>query len=231
MAEFYAELPISIRITGNYHDMGAFASDVAQLPRIVTLNDVAHHQRQGHADDGGRRQDVPLSRRGRDREAAQARPKAPRTRRQEMKRVGLDLAGRRARCSPAAAARAIRICATGWREQGKGVQRQARPAAADQALRAVRLQRLRPARSVQAAQDRAGQGRQQARARPHAAQGAARGVSRSSRSTMVGTLRAGQDDVRAGAHARQGRLPGARTATTSGRTSASSSASPTARSS
>jgi type IV pilus assembly protein PilO len=41
MAEFYAELPISIRITGNYHDMGAFASDVAQLPRIVTLNDLS----------------------------------------------------------------------------------------------------------------------------------------------------------------------------------------------
>jgi type IV pilus assembly protein PilO len=41
MAEFYAELPISVRITGNYHDMGAFASDVAQLPRIVTLNDVS----------------------------------------------------------------------------------------------------------------------------------------------------------------------------------------------
>ncbi len=41
LAEFYAELPINIRITGNYHDMGAFASDVAQLPRIVTLNDVA----------------------------------------------------------------------------------------------------------------------------------------------------------------------------------------------
>jgi type IV pilus assembly protein PilO len=41
MAEFYAELPIAIKITGSYHDMGAFASDVAQLPRIVTLNDVA----------------------------------------------------------------------------------------------------------------------------------------------------------------------------------------------
>ena len=41
MADFYAELPINIRITGNYHDMGAFASDIAQLPRIVTLNDVA----------------------------------------------------------------------------------------------------------------------------------------------------------------------------------------------
>ena len=41
LAEFYAELPISVRVTGTYHDMGAFASDVAQLPRIVTLNDLA----------------------------------------------------------------------------------------------------------------------------------------------------------------------------------------------
>ena len=41
MAEFYAELPIEVKVTGTYHDMGAFASDVAQLPRIVTLNDVA----------------------------------------------------------------------------------------------------------------------------------------------------------------------------------------------
>jgi type IV pilus assembly protein PilO len=37
---FYAELPISIRVMGGYHDIGAFASDVAQLPRIVTLNDI-----------------------------------------------------------------------------------------------------------------------------------------------------------------------------------------------
>ena len=41
LADFYAELPIAVKITGNYHDMGAFASDVSQLPRIVTLNDVA----------------------------------------------------------------------------------------------------------------------------------------------------------------------------------------------
>ena len=41
MADFYAELPINLKITGSYHDMGAFASDVAQLPRIVTLNDVS----------------------------------------------------------------------------------------------------------------------------------------------------------------------------------------------
>jgi type IV pilus assembly protein PilO len=40
IADFYAELPITVRVTGNYHDMGAFASDVAQLPRIVTLNDI-----------------------------------------------------------------------------------------------------------------------------------------------------------------------------------------------
>ncbi|HTP45907.1 MAG TPA: type 4a pilus biogenesis protein PilO [Casimicrobiaceae bacterium] len=40
MADFYAELPINVKVTGNYHDMGAFASDVAQLPRIVTLNDL-----------------------------------------------------------------------------------------------------------------------------------------------------------------------------------------------
>ena len=40
LADFYAELPMSVRVTGSYHDMGAFASDVAQLPRIVTLNDI-----------------------------------------------------------------------------------------------------------------------------------------------------------------------------------------------
>jgi type IV pilus assembly protein PilO len=39
--EFYAELPIAVKVTGTYHDMGAFASDVGQLSRIVTLNDVA----------------------------------------------------------------------------------------------------------------------------------------------------------------------------------------------
>ena len=38
--EFYAELPIQVKVLGTYHDMGAFASDVGQLSRIVTLNDV-----------------------------------------------------------------------------------------------------------------------------------------------------------------------------------------------
>ena len=38
--DFYAELPVSVRVTGSYHDMGQFASDIAQLSRIVTLNDI-----------------------------------------------------------------------------------------------------------------------------------------------------------------------------------------------
>ncbi|HRK37118.1 MAG TPA: type 4a pilus biogenesis protein PilO [Burkholderiaceae bacterium] len=38
--EYYAELPISVRITGGYHDVGLFASDIAHLSRIVTLNDI-----------------------------------------------------------------------------------------------------------------------------------------------------------------------------------------------
>jgi type IV pilus assembly protein PilO len=39
--EFYSELPIAVRVVGTYHDMGAFAADVGQLPRIVTLNDLS----------------------------------------------------------------------------------------------------------------------------------------------------------------------------------------------
>jgi type IV pilus assembly protein PilO len=39
--EYYAELPISIKISGKYHDIGAFAGDVANLSRIVTLNNLA----------------------------------------------------------------------------------------------------------------------------------------------------------------------------------------------
>jgi type IV pilus assembly protein PilO len=38
--EYYAELPISIRVTGRYHDIGAFAADVANLSRIVTLHNM-----------------------------------------------------------------------------------------------------------------------------------------------------------------------------------------------
>ncbi len=40
ISEFYAEKPITLKLRGTYHDFGAFASDVSQLPRIVTLADV-----------------------------------------------------------------------------------------------------------------------------------------------------------------------------------------------
>ena len=38
--EYYAELPIAVRVTGRYHDIGAFAADIANLSRIVTLNNL-----------------------------------------------------------------------------------------------------------------------------------------------------------------------------------------------
>ena len=40
VSEYYAELPISIRVTGTYHDIGLFAADIANLSRIVTLNNL-----------------------------------------------------------------------------------------------------------------------------------------------------------------------------------------------
>ena len=39
--DFYSELPIQLRLIGNFHDIGAFASDIGGLSRIVTLNDIA----------------------------------------------------------------------------------------------------------------------------------------------------------------------------------------------
>lgn len=40
-AEFYAEMPIAIKVLGTYHDLGAFATDISKLSRIVTLNDIS----------------------------------------------------------------------------------------------------------------------------------------------------------------------------------------------
>lgn len=41
VTDYYAELPIAVRVTGRYHDMGAFAADIANLSRIVTLNNLS----------------------------------------------------------------------------------------------------------------------------------------------------------------------------------------------
>lgn len=45
--DFYAELPIAVKINGSYHDFGAFAADIARLPRIVTLNNISIAPGQG----------------------------------------------------------------------------------------------------------------------------------------------------------------------------------------
>ncbi len=48
--EFYAELPIKIRLTGNFHELGQFVSGIAALPRIVTLHDIAIERDKGSSD-------------------------------------------------------------------------------------------------------------------------------------------------------------------------------------
>jgi type IV pilus assembly protein PilO len=49
-AEFYARLPISIRVSGSYHEFGEFVSGLAQLPRIVTTHDISIQRAQGAED-------------------------------------------------------------------------------------------------------------------------------------------------------------------------------------
>jgi type IV pilus assembly protein PilO len=41
MAEFYATLPVSIKVAGRYHDIASFVGDLSKLPRIVTLHDIS----------------------------------------------------------------------------------------------------------------------------------------------------------------------------------------------
>ena len=47
--DYYAELPIAIKVTGRYHDIGSFAADIANLSRIVTLHNLNIASCQGHA--------------------------------------------------------------------------------------------------------------------------------------------------------------------------------------
>lgn len=52
VAEFYAEMPIQIKVLGSYDDLGAFATDVSKLPRIVTLNNISIQPLNKEAKDG-----------------------------------------------------------------------------------------------------------------------------------------------------------------------------------
>ena len=113
LADFYAELPIAVKITGNYHDMGAFASDVAQLPRIVTLNDVAIANDKGVLTLDA----VAKTFRYLDEEELAKQRKAvkdAKEKAQEMKRWAGPCVGRVRRCSRDAVAKATRISARGW---------------------------------------------------------------------------------------------------------------------
>lgn len=49
--DFYAELPIKLRYTGSYHELGNFVSGIAALPRIVTLHDISIRPGQGGSPD------------------------------------------------------------------------------------------------------------------------------------------------------------------------------------
>ena len=51
--EFYAELPIKLRVTGNYHQFGEFVSGLAALPRIVTIHDIVIKPREPKGGDEG----------------------------------------------------------------------------------------------------------------------------------------------------------------------------------
>ncbi|MBK8164169.1 MAG: type 4a pilus biogenesis protein PilO [Gammaproteobacteria bacterium] len=56
-ADFYAELPITIKVAGSYHEFGQFVSDIATLPRIVTLQDFSigpMSQKSGSKSQGGK---------------------------------------------------------------------------------------------------------------------------------------------------------------------------------
>ena len=94
--EFYAELPVNIKVTGNYHDLGAFASDVAKMPRIVHAERhqarPAEGRRAGH---GGGREDLPLPRRGRGRRSSARPPDKARQGQGEARNEARDLVDHR----------------------------------------------------------------------------------------------------------------------------------------
>ena len=52
ITEYYAELPVTIRVTGDFHNLGHFASDVSKFPRIVLLNDMVINTSTSKANEG-----------------------------------------------------------------------------------------------------------------------------------------------------------------------------------
>ncbi len=60
LSDFYAELPVTLKINGHFHDLAAFASDLSRLPRIVLLQDMNIQVAQRPAEKGGKDKDVML---------------------------------------------------------------------------------------------------------------------------------------------------------------------------
>jgi type IV pilus assembly protein PilO len=83
--DFYAELPITVRLTGTYHDFGAFAGDIGKLSRIVTLNNISINTNQ-QSKDGSLVMDATTKtfRYLDEEELAANRKKRPRRRRRQM---------------------------------------------------------------------------------------------------------------------------------------------------
>ena len=122
--DYYAELPITIRVTGRYHDIGSFAADVANLSRIVTLHNLQHrgagerHKRQPR--DGCHRAHLPLPR-YRTRSTPNARPPRPRQREprnDSTSRFALAAGRRGDPRSQSAAAPRTKNCKAGWSSSG-----------------------------------------------------------------------------------------------------------------
>ena len=121
--DYYAELPIAIRVTGRYHDIGSFAADIANLSRIVTLHNLVDRLRQGpvgRAVDGRHGAHLSLSRCDRARGDSQERRRQGQSGSEEMtRRAGLHRCAWRARrswpacCWPHAAATRT-SCSSGW---------------------------------------------------------------------------------------------------------------------
>ena len=177
--DFYAELPIKIRLTGSYHQFGEFVSGIAALPRIVTLHDIEikpDSKSLRPAVPGADGEDLPLPGRGRDRRGRggeEGRRHAPPRGRDQLKSAGMNPVrtmhkhphrnGFRISCMALACAgylaahgllerrRRARALHRGH-EEGAG--RPRRAAAGGQAVRDLRVRRDRPALAVPAEQPR-----------------------------------------------------------------------------
>ena len=191
--DYYAELPIAIKVSGRYHDIGSFAADVANLSRIVTL-----HNLNIVASREGRRPgmlsmeatartyrylDPPRSKQMRKADAAKAKAGSRRNERAaSCERAPLAAAGCRCRALAGCAANRT-SCSSGWSSRGARSSRASQPLSPPKKFDPAAVRRAQRRRALQHAE---ADGRPQAGSaaaefaaggRDQPAQGAARGLS------------------------------------------------------